>query len=186
MTDKKTGLLFPEAEKPPPKPTPKKSRKKTSMENALKNIQEAKDRQTRLKLIVGMANSKEPWVCEVLIQALDDPSEDIRKIIATELSNREDLDLNLLYKRLHKTPWYVKTGCLRILGLRKNTSSVKYIESLVNDPNIEVRRTLAIVLGEIGGKKALALLTKLSEDASSFVRMPALQALQEVSQVKFS
>jgi HEAT repeat protein len=186
MTDKKTGLLFPEAEKPSLKPTPKKSRKKNAMENALKNIQEAKDRQTSLKIIAGMATSKEPWVCEVLIQALNDPIEDIRKIIITELSNREDLNLSLLYQQLHKTPWYVKTGCLRILGLRKNTSSVKYIESLVNDPNIEVRRTLAIVLGEIGGKKALALLTKLSEDASSFVRTPALQALQEVSQVKFS
>jgi len=45
---------------------------------------------------------------------------------------------------------------------------------------------LAIVLGEIGGKKAMALLTKLSEDDSSFVRTPALQALQEASQVKFS
>ena len=186
MTDKKTVLLFPEAKKPPPKPTPKKSRKKTSVETALKNIQDAKDRQTRLKIITRLANSKEPWVCEVLIEALDDPREDIRKIIISELSNREKIDLNLLYQRLHKTPWYVKTGCLRILGLRKNTSSVKYMESLVNDPNIEVRRTLAIVLGEIGGKKALALLTKLSEDASSFVRMPALQALQEVSQVKFS
>ena len=186
MTEKKTGLLFPKTEKSPQKPIPKKSRKKTLMEPALKNIQEAKDRQTRLKIIAGMANSEEPWVCEVLIQALDDPIEDIRKTIVTELSNREDLDLSLLYQRLHKTPWYVKTGCLRILGLRKNASSVKYIESLVNDPNIEVRRTLAIVLGEIGGKKALALLTKLSEDASSFVRTPALQALQEISQVKFT
>lgn len=186
MTDKKTGLLFPKAEKSPQKPTPKKSRKKTSMEPALKNIQETKDRQTRLKIITGMVNSKEPWICEVLIQALDDPIEDIRKTIVTELSNREDLNLSLLYQQLHKTPWYVKTGCLRILGLRKNTSSVKYIESLVNDPNIEVRRTLAIVLGEIGGKKALALLTKLSEDASSFVRTAALQALKEISQVKFS
>jgi len=186
MKDNKTGLLFPEAEKSPRKPTPKKSRKKNSMETALKKIQEATDRQTRSKIITRLANSKEPWVCEVLIQALDDPIEDIRKIIVTELSTREDLDLNLLYTRLHKAPWYVKTGCLRILGLRKNASSVKNIESLVNDPNIEVRRTLAIVLGEIGGKKAMALLTKLSEDDSSFVRTPALQALQEASQVKFS
>ena len=121
-----------------------------------------------------------------MIQALEDPSEDIRNFIIEELSNREGLNLNLLYQSLHKPPWYVKTGCLRILGVRKNTSSVKYIESLVNDPNIEVRRTLAIVLGEIGGKKSLALLTKLSEDNSSFVRAPALQALHEVSQVKFS
>jgi HEAT repeat protein len=63
---------------------------------------------------------------------------------------------------------------------------MKSIESLVKDPNIEVRRTLAIVLGEIGGKKALALLTQLAEDTSPFVRIPALQAIKDVSDVKFS
>jgi HEAT repeat protein len=186
MTNKKTGLLFPEGERPSPHPTPKKSQKQNAMANALKSIEEAKDRQSRSKIIAKMAKAKDPWVCEVLIRALCDPIEDIRKTIIIELASREDLDLSLLYQRLHKTPWYVKTGCLRILGLRKNISSVKYMESLVDDPNIEVRRTLALVLGEIGGKKALGLLTKLSEDASSFVRAPALQALQDISQVKFS
>jgi HEAT repeat protein len=186
MKDKKTGLLFPGAEKSPPETPPKKSRKKSSKETALKNIQESRDRQARKKIITRLVNSKEPWVCEVLIQALEDPSEDIRKIIVTELSTREDFNLSLLYPKLHKPPWYVKTECLRILGLRKNAASVKHIESLVNDPNIEVRRTLAIVLGKIGGKKALALLTKLTEDDSPFVRTPALKVLQEASQVKFS
>jgi HEAT repeat protein len=103
-----------------------------------------------------------------------------------ELSSRENLNLNLLYEKLHKPPWYVKTECLRILGLRKNAASVKHIENLVHDPNIEVRRTLARVLGEIGGKKAQALLTILTEDDSPFVRTPALQALQEAGTVKFS
>ena len=87
MKDNKTGLLFPEAEKSPRKPTPKKSRKKNSMETALKKIQEATDRQTRSKIITRLANSKEPWVCEVLIQALDDPIEDIRKIIVKFQTN---------------------------------------------------------------------------------------------------
>jgi HEAT repeat protein len=186
MTDKKTGLLFPEVGKTSQKAAPRKARRKTSKETALKKIQETRDKQTRKKIIAGIVKSREPWICEVLIESLDDPSEDIRKIIVKELSNREDLDLNLLYHRLHKSPWFVKTGCLRILGLRKNASAVKYIESMVNDPNIEVRRTLAVILGEIGGKKALALLTILSEDASSFVKKAAMQALQEVSQVKFT
>jgi hypothetical protein len=185
MTDKKTGLLFPEVEKPPEIIKSKKIRKKSSMQDALDKIREAKDKRTRLKIIEGIATSKEPWVSEVLIQALEYLSEDLRKFIIGELSRRENLDLKLLYQRLHFHPWYVKTGCLRILGMRKNTSSVKYIESLVNDPNIEVRRTLAVVLGEIGGKKALALLAQLSEDNSSFVRAPARQALKEASQVKF-
>ena len=186
MTEKKTGFLFPETKKPPEDTKPKRSKKKSAMEEAQKKIQGANDRQGRMKIIEGIAKSKEHWACEVLIQALEDPSEDIRDFIIEELSSREDLDPGLVYQRLHKPPWYVKTGCLRILGLKKNPSSVKYIEGLMNDPNIEVRRTLAIVLGEIGGKKALALLTKLSEDNSSFVRIPALQALQDVSQVKFS
>lgn len=186
MKDKKTGLLFPEAEKPPQEIKKRKSRKKSGMEEAQKKIQGTKDKQTRLKIIQGIANSKESWVSEVLVQALDDPSEDIRNFIIERLSSEDTLDLSLLYQRLHKPPWYVKTGCLRILGKRKKTSIVKYIESLVDDPNIEVRRTLAIVLGEIGGERAVALLTKLSEDNSSFVRAPARQALEEASEVKFS
>lgn len=186
MKDTKTGFLFPEAEKPQKGTKTRRSRKKSAMEEAREKILAVRDRQTRLKIIQGIANSKESWVCEVLVQTLEDPSEDIRNFIIETLSNREIFDLNLLYQRLHKPPWYVKTGCLRILGKRKKASSVKHIESLMNDPNIEVRRTLALVLGEIGGDRALALLTKLSKDDSTFVRAPALQALQEVSHAKLS
>ena len=186
MPVKKTGLLFPDSKKSSRRPPQKKSPKKTSLEDALTTIHEAKDRQSRSKIITELAHSDESWVCDVLIQALDDPCEDIREHIITELANRENLDIGLLRQQLHQTPWYVKTGCLRILGLQKNPSSIKYIENLVNDPNIEVRRTLAIVLGEIGGEKALALLAKLSDDASCFVRKPALRAIQDISQVKFS
>ena len=186
MADKKTGFLFTETTQPEKKTKPKKLPEKSSMEDALKKIQDTKDRNARLKIIEGISRSKEPWICETLISFLEDPSENIRNFLIQELSSREDLDLHLLYKRLHRPPWYVKTGCLQILGLKKNPASLKYVESLVNDPNIEVRRTLALVLGEIGGKKALALLTQLSEDNSSFVRAPALKALQNISQVKFS
>ncbi len=186
MSDKKTGLLFPDIEAPPEKAKPKKSRKITSMDNALDTIQEAKDKKARLKVIERIAISKEPWVCEVLVKALEYPGEESQKFIIEELSKREDLDLKLLYQRLQFPPWYVKTGCLRVLGLIKNASSLKHIEKLADDPNIEVRRTLAVVLGEIGGKKALALLAKLSEDKSPFVRAPARQAFQEASQIKFS
>jgi HEAT repeat protein len=186
MANKKTGYLFPRAERPSSRPTVKKPRKKSASELALKTIQETKDKDSRLNIIAKMAKSEEPWVCEVLIQSLSDPSEDIRKFIVTRLAERDDLDLDLLYSRLQKTHWYVKTGCLRVLGLKKNADSVTYISSLVDDPNIEVRRTLATVLSEIGGNEAVALLTKLSEDASCFVRTPAIQALQDISQVKFS
>ncbi len=186
MADKKTGFLFPEIESAPEKANPDKTRRKSSLQDALERIRDAKDKRVRLKITEKIANSKETWVCEVLVQALEYPGEDLRKFIIEELARRDDLDLKLLYQRLSLHPWYVKSGCLRVLGLRKNVSSVKHIANLVDDPNIEVRRTLAVVLGEIGGKNALSLLTKLSEDKSPFVRTPAREALQEASQVKSS
>ncbi len=186
MADKKTGYLFPEIETAPKQTKKRKPRKESLSQDALKKIQAAKEKQTRLKIIQGIAKSDVAWASEVLIQALEDPCEDIRDFIISELGNKEKLDLRLLYQRINKPPWYVKTGCLRVLGLKKNLSSVKHIEGLINDPNIEVRRTIARVLGEIGGKNSLALLTQLTKDKSAFVRASAENALRKTSQAKFS
>ncbi|MDH4218292.1 MAG: HEAT repeat domain-containing protein [Candidatus Aminicenantes bacterium] len=186
MVDKKTGYLFPEIETAPKQTKRRKPRKESLSQEALKKIQTTKEKQIRLKIIQGIAKSDVIWANEVLIQALEDPSEDIRDFIIKELGNKEKLDLKLLYKRINKSPWYVKTGCLRVLGLKKNVSSVKHIESLINNPNIEVRRTLAKVLGEIGGKSVLSLLTQLTKDKSAFVRASAEKSLLKTSQAKFS
>jgi hypothetical protein len=186
MTEKKTGFLFPEAEKTFKKPKKKKRRRKSYYQTALKKVRLTKDGNKRLKILKGIARSKVPWGSEVLIHSLDDPHEKIRDFIITELGHQEKLDLNLIYQRIYSPPWYLKTGCLKILGIRKKISSIKQIEALVNDPNIEVRRTAALVLGEIGGKDALALLSKLAGDKSVFVRTAAQQALKKASQPKFS
>ena len=186
MKDKKSGLLFPELDKTEKKQKTKKSRQESLFHAALNEIQSTKDRQIRLNIIKDTAKSSMPWVIEVLIHSLNDPGEEIRDFIIKELGNRDNLDLNLLYQRLLKPPWYAKTGCLKILGLRKAPSSVEHIEALMNDSNIEVRRTVAIVLGEIGTGKALSLLVKLTKDSSPFVRGAAQQALQKASQLKFS
>lgn len=186
MKDKKPGLLFPELDRTEKKQKAKKPGKAPLSHAALSKIQSAKERQMRLKMIKGIAKTNLPWVSEVLVQSLDDPCEEIRDFIIQELGNRANLDLHLLYQKLQKPPWYAKTGCLKILGLRKAASSIDQIETLMNDSNIEVRRTMAIVLGEIGNDKALALLAKLTKDSSLFVRRSAQQALQEASQLKFS
>jgi hypothetical protein len=186
MSDKKSGYLFPEFETVIKIPKRKKSQIKSQAQSAQKKIQITREKQDRLKILKGIASSKVAWADEVLIQSLQDPSEDIRDFVVKELGAREKLDLKQLYQRINRSPWYVKTGCLQVLGLRKNLSSIKHIEFLINDPNIEIRRTLAIVLGEIGGKKALALLTLLAKDKSSFVRTAAQRALQKASNIKFS
>ncbi|MFQ6037621.1 MAG: HEAT repeat domain-containing protein [Candidatus Aminicenantales bacterium] len=185
MVDRKTGFLFPEIEKAARK-KPRKRARKTVPQQVLSKIHSAKDRQTRLKIIQGVAKSRVSWVHEVLLYALEDPCEKIREFIIQELGAAEKLNLNLIYKRIQHPPWYVKTGCLKILALQKKPSSVKHIEPLTKDPNIEVRRTAARVLGEIGGKDALALLANLSTDTSAFVRASAEQALKKASNLKFS
>jgi hypothetical protein len=186
MKDKKSGLLFPELDKSEKKQKTKKSRQESLFHSVLNKIHSAKERQMRLKIIKGVAKSSQPWVSEALMQSLDDPSEEIRGFIINELGNRESLDLNLLYQRLQRPPWYAKTGCLEILRLRRAASSVEHIANLINDSNIEVRRILAAVLGEIGNDKAMALLAKLTKDSSPFVRKSAQQALQKASQLKSS
>lgn len=185
MKDRKSGLLFPEIDQAEKKEKTKKSRQESLYQAALNKVRSAKERQTRLKMIKGITRSRMPWVSEVLIQCLDDPVEEIRDFIINELGSRDSLDLNLLYQRLQTPPWFAKTGCLKILGLRRASSSIEHVEALANDANVEVRRTLAITLGEIGTDQALALLAALAKDSSLFVRKTAQQALQKVSQLKF-
>ena len=186
MKEKKSGWLFPEIDKVEKKQKAEKKGEKSLFNDTLAKIQATKDKQLRSKIIQDAAKSRMPWVVEILIRCLDDPSEEIRDLIVEDLGNRNNFDLNLLYRRLLSPPWYAKTGCLKILGLRKVPSSVKHIRALMTDPNIEVRRTVAIVLGEIGTENALALLSELTKDRSSFVRASAQQTLQKASELKSS
>ncbi len=186
MAEKKIKFLFPEWEAPAKKSRKKRRTRRSPALAVIQKLKETRDGKLRLKIIQGVANARVPWTQEVLLQALADPSEKIRDFLIKELASKENLDLKRVYHRMHHPPWYVKTGCLRILGLRKKASSVKHIQLLVSDPNIEVRRTAAAVLGEIGGKEAVTLLNILSRDKSPFVRASAERSLKKTSQLKFS
>jgi HEAT repeat protein len=80
----------------------------------------------------------------------------------------------------------VKNRVLNILGIKKNPHSLSRIESILTDPNVEVRRTAALTLGQIGGKEALALLARMTKDTNPFVRKAAEKALQETSDLRFT
>lgn len=164
---------------------PKKKKKELCI-SVLRKIRATKEKQKRLKIIKAIARSQVSWANEVLLHALEDSSEEIRNFIINELGNRENLDLNKVYQKIAEPPWYVKSCCLKILGIKKNTNSVKYIEAVLKEPNIDVRRTAAHALGEIGGREALELLAKLTQDKSLFVRTSAKEALKKASRLKFS
>ncbi len=165
----------------------KKSRKyKFLSQSVLKKIKSSKDKQTRLKIIKSLAQVEGGWIAEVLLEVLDDPSEKIRDFIIREIGKRDYLDLNLIHQKLSRPPWYAKSAALKILGLKKKQASVNPIKVTLNDSNAEVRRCAAQVLGEIGGKEALALLNKLAKDKNRFVRRSAEEGLKKASRLKFS
>jgi HEAT repeat protein len=153
--------------------------------SAQKKIAETKDKGERLKVLQSLAKLDALWTQNVLLNALADPHEEIRNYIVQQLAQKENLDLNLLYSRLSKPPWYIKTEILKILGIRKNPRSAKHIEVVLNESNDEVRRTAAAVLGNIGGEFARSLLVKLTRDQNPFVRKAAEKSLNETSNLKF-
>jgi len=153
--------------------------------SAQKKIAETQDKGERLKVLQSIAKLEALWTQNVLLNALADPNEEIRNYIVTQLAQKENLDLNLLYNQLSKPPWYIKNEVLKILGIRKNPRSAKHIEVVLNESNDEVRRTAAAVLGNIGGEFARTLLVKFTQDQNPFVRKTAEKSLNKTSSLKF-
>jgi len=150
--------------------------KRNPSKKVLKKIMATSDRQKRLKIIKALARITNSWTNYVLLETIADPCENIRDFIVSELGRRDSLDLDLIYNKLTTPPWFVKSSCLRLLGIKKDLHSVKYIRALVEEPNADVRINAAQTLGEIGGEEALALLARLIQDKNQFVKVSAEKA----------
>lgn len=155
-------------------------------DSALKKIRTTPEKRERLKLIKAVAGVEASWAEEVMLESLGDPCIEISDFIINKLAQRENLNLDLLYQKMTKPPWFVKNRILKILGLKKNPFSVKHIKILLNEPNVAVRKTAAEVLGQIGGNDSLELLAKLTNDKNPFVRKSAEEAILNASNLKFT
>lgn len=164
----------------------RKRRRKNYTKTVLNKIKTTRDRQTRVKIIKALTRVDIHWVNKVLLEALDDPCVEIREIIIEELGQRQDTNLDLVCEKLTKLPWYVKSGSLRILEIKKDPQTIKFIAPLIHEMNVDVRMTAAQALGEIGGREAVVLLAKLVKDNNRFVRVSAEKALRKASDLKFS
>ncbi|MGD2294818.1 MAG: HEAT repeat domain-containing protein [Candidatus Aminicenantes bacterium] len=154
-------------------------------QSTINRIKKTTDNEKRLQIIQSIASIEDPWAVNVLLDSLADKYEDIRRFIVDFMAQNDKLDISLLYERLSKPPWYAKIEVLKILGLRKNPLSAKHIEIVLQEPSVDVRKTAAEVLGQIGGKDALAILAKLTKDENPFVRKAAEKSLNATSDLKF-
>ncbi len=152
----------------------------------LRKLRSLPDKERRLKILKAISKLRASWVLKVLIEALNDPAEMNRDFLVKDLSQREIWNLEPLYEKLLHPPWFVKSAVLKVLGFRKDALALSAIEHALTDANIDVRKSAADALGEIGGKEALKLLVKLTKDRSIYVRSAAAEALRRVSQVRFS
>jgi hypothetical protein len=155
-------------------------------ESVWSEIESVKERKKRLKIIKAIARIDAPWVPEVLLNALEIHCEEIRDFIIKELGKRKNLNLEIFRQKIKVSPWYVKSAILKIMGILKNPGAIKYIEVVFNEHNVEVLRSAALALGEIGGKEALALLVRLAKDKNHYIKISAEEALRKASKLKFS
>jgi HEAT repeat protein len=154
--------------------------------SALRKIKSAKDKNKRLKIIKAFFSTPDPWASEVLLESLSDPNEEIRNLIIQELGRRENLDVEWVCQKLYHPHWYVKSSALKILALKKNERALFHIQTMITDPNVEVRRGIASCLGDIGGEKSLTLLMTLEKDKNRFVQTCAETAIRKISKLRFT
>jgi hypothetical protein len=152
----------------------------------LKKFEILQNKQKKTKLLKTIARLQQPWLPAVLLELLSDPCQEIRDIVVKELAARDDWPVQMAYQKLSLAPWYVKSSALRILSLKKCADAVRHIKLVLKDPNVDVRRSAAGALGEIGGQEARALLVGMAKDKNLYVRKAAQEALEKVSDLKFS
>lgn len=160
-------------------------KEKSVSKSELNEKEYAYEKQKRLKILKDMARLDDSRVPKLLLEELEEASEEIRNFIIHELVHREDLNLNTVHQKLLTSPWYVRGALLKILAHKKSQSSVEHVEGVLEDPNTEVREIAAHTLGEIGGEKASELLMRLTKDKNPHVRKQALEALEKASRLRF-
>lgn len=156
------------------------------VEFALHKIDILQGRDKKLRMMRSIARETRPWVPRVFVELLSDASDEIRDAAARELAEREDYPLELLHEKLRRPPWYVRSTVLRILGTKGRPESIRPIREIIDDPNVDVKRSAAQALGAIGGPEARTLLVRLTRNDNPYVRTAAVEALEKIVELKFS
>lgn len=140
----------------------------------------------RLSILKACARLERPWIEELFWRSLADPCEYVRDFLIRELIAFKEVKREHAVEMLTRPPWYARCAILKVAAGRKMADLVPYLASLVNDPNIELKRAVADTLGAIGGESALRLLISLRKDTNPLVRMAAEKAIADASGLRFT
>jgi len=144
------------------------------------------DKAKRIRLLAACVKVRRTWVEELLWEALADPSESVRAFATNEILRLPAVRIELAVKRLRLPPWFARSSVLGIIGERKIAEAVPEVVRAAGDANVDVRRSAAEALGEIGGEAAVRALVRLKKDPNPHVRAAAEAAIEKTSSVRFS
>ncbi len=144
------------------------------------------DKTKRQRILAACVKVRRPWAEELLWEALADPNEAVRSFVARELRDRPAIRLDLALRRLRLPPWWARSSVLKIVGRRRVREALSEVARAAGDVNVDVRRSAAEALGEIGGEEAVRALVRLKKDANPYVRAAAEEAIEKTSRVRFS
>jgi hypothetical protein len=144
------------------------------------------DKTKRQRILAACVKVRRPWAEELLWEALADPNEAVRAFVVKELRRRPTLRVELAIRRLRLPPWYARSSVLGIIGCRRLVEAAPEVLRAADDANVEVRRSAAETLGEIGGEEAVQVLVRLKKDSNPYVRAAAEEAIGKTSRVRFS
>jgi hypothetical protein len=85
---------------------------------------------------------------DMLVSFLAEDNLRVRELVVRELSDRAELDEGKLIGFLPHSLWYTRAAIVEILGNRRSQVLFQKIDTLLNDPNVEVRLQLLAALAK--------------------------------------
>jgi hypothetical protein len=110
-------------------------------------------------------------LCNMLPQ-LESPK--ARNFIAEIIGRKVKGNLGILAPYLNDKRWVVVCYVLIIIGNSGDPDTIKYLSQTISHPDERVRRTALKAFSQYGGKETKALLTKMLNDESSYIRSQAV------------
>ncbi len=135
------------------------------------------DKKTKLFAIAELRHWEGPATVSVLLEALNDPDEEVMIAARETLSLQATSASDRIAEALIDAPARLICNLLDTIGATGNSRFVQDIVSLASHHDETVREKVAFVLGKIGDQTILDYLMALAVDPVGHVRSAALKAL---------
>lgn len=139
----------------------------------------AKTMREQAKALRGL---DEPFVVNLLAEALRDPDEFVRWAVVETLAwIKDDTTVPLLMEAMHDREWSVRLAVIRALIELGDSNVTPILLQALEDPHTPIREAAAEALGRIGHPSAVSgLVQALGGDKDGFVRRASAEALGEL------